>query len=164
MSCHEIPDRQGAGEATSRPDPTDARSSGPLSARHLIADLRVLLGVAGCRNPGFARERLEEVGLVLEGGDPLEDQACALIDELPLSIEARTTFEIILGVGAPGRRLCLECRSYDRSPEGYSEIAHDIRRVYYRYSWSGTAEVELAGEDRELAEEFAGRVVPELEG
>jgi hypothetical protein len=158
-----IPDREAQEEAGRQPAPTDAPAYGPTSATQMTSELRILLAIAGHRNPGFPDDRLEESGFVLEAGDPLEDQANALIDELPLSIEATTTFEIVLGVGGPDRRLCLECRTYDRSPQGYSETAYDIRRVYYRYSWSDASEVELKGEDRELSEEFARRVVPELE-
>jgi hypothetical protein len=164
MTNTDIPDREAQDEASGQADPTDAPAYGPTSAGQMTSELRILLAIADHRNPGFPDERLEEVGFVLEGGDPLEDQASSLIDELPLSIEATTTFEIVLGVGGPDRRLCLECRTYDRSPQGYSETAYDIRRVYYRYSWSDASEVELKGGDRELSEEFARRVVPELEG
>jgi hypothetical protein len=39
---------------------------------------------------------------------------------------------------------------------------YEVRRVFYRYSWSDPAEVELSGADRQIAERFAARVVSEL--
>jgi hypothetical protein len=48
--------------------------------------------------------------------------------------------------------------------DGRHPRSYEIRRILYRYSWSGSAELELVGEDRRVAESFARRVVPELAG
>jgi hypothetical protein len=42
------------------------------------------------------------------------------------------------------------------------EIVYEIRRILYRYSWDGSAERVLSGEDYDVAERFARQVVPEL--
>lgn len=103
---------------------------------------------------------LEELGVEFEGGDPLEDQAERLLDEFPLSVEATKLFEIVLGTGGPDDRLIVECREGEHN--GVNQPSYEIRRILYRYSWSGSAERELTGEDRETAEALARRVVPEL--
>jgi hypothetical protein len=145
---------------------TDIEAYAPIAARQDIADLDDLLAIAGQEDPGISAGRLEDLGLVLEGGDPPEDQANSLLDELPLAIETTVTFEIVLGTGGPDRRICLECEvelldasEYGRFPdaEGFT-----VRRACYRYSWSGSAEVDLSGADRQVAEEFARRAIPEL--
>lgn len=85
---------------------------------------------------------------------------------LPLAVEATTTFEVVLGCGGPDRRLCFECDGspsrVQPDPHTPPPIEYDIRRVLYRYSWDRSAEVELVGEDREVAKAFGRRVVPEL--
>ena len=89
-----------------------------------------------------------------------QEEAGECLDALPLAVEAVTTYEIVLGTGGPDDRLLVECDGYtDARAEGRG---HEIRRILYRYSWSGSAEVELVGEDREVAERFARQVVPEL--
>ncbi len=94
-------------------------------------------------------------------GSDLTDRAEERLDQLPLCIDRTTVFEIVLGTGGPDDRLLVECdTAQDWTPEG--SVSFEIRRVLYRYSWSGSAEVELSGEDRETAEAFARRVVPEL--
>lgn len=156
-----------AEEPSPRTDPTDVAAYAPVSAADLLSDLRILTAIGGYRNAGYPDERLEELGFLLEGGDPLEDQANRLIDEMPMEVATTVTFEVVLGTGGPDRRLCFECdvsmleaSEFGRfpDPEGFT-----IRRVYYRYAWADSAEVELRGEEREVAEAFARRVVPELE-
>ncbi len=151
----------GSGEPPARPKETDVAAYAPLSAEGALSDIGVLVAIAGHENPGFADERLEDLGFVLEGGDPLEDQADWLIEEMPLSLEMETTFEVVLGAGGPDRRLCFECRSIGRFDER-DQMGYEIGRVYYRYSWCGSAEVQLSGKGREIAEAFGRRVVPEL--
>jgi hypothetical protein len=92
--------------------------------------------------------------------EDVTEQADRLMAELPLCVEATTTFEVVLGTGGPDDRLVFECERWPGT-EG-SRDSYDIRRVLYRYSWEGSGEVELYGEDREAAEAFARRVVPEL--
>ncbi len=161
MSDTNTPDH-GEGEEPAAPDQTDVAAYAPVSSSHLLSDLRVLLAIVGHENPGFPDDRLEDLGFVLEAGDPLEDQAGWILDELPIATETTTTFEVVLGTGGPDRRLCLE--SDVAMLEASESGSFPIRRIYFRYSWVGAAEVELSGEDREVAEAFARRVVPELEG
>jgi hypothetical protein len=154
---------EGSGEPPAGPKETDVAAYAPVSAEDALSGIRVLVAVAGHETPGFADDRLEDLGFVLEGGDPLEDQANWLIDEMPLAIAATTTFEVVLGTGGPDRRLCFECSGGGHGPMAYAgDVSFEVRRVYYRYSWWGSAEVELTGEDRETAEAFGRRVVAEL--
>jgi hypothetical protein len=101
----------------------------------------------------------------LQAGPDLEAAQRAL-DEYPLTVEQTTTFEVVLGVGGPHDRLLFECDPYDPLEVGRlgqpCEVAYEIRRVVYRYSWPGSAERELTGKDREVAIQFARRVVPDL--
>jgi hypothetical protein len=41
-------------------------------------------------------------------------------------------------------------------------VTYSIRRILYRYTWSGSGEVELIDEDSDTAEAFARQVVSEL--
>lgn len=148
------------------PDRTDVAAYAPISARRAISDLQVLLDIAEHRDPGFSDERLEDLGFVLEGGDPLADQAERLIDARPWGIQATVTFAVVLEPAAPQRSLCLECDVDLLDPDELRRFlgrgGYEVRRVFYRYSWSDPAEVELSGADRQIAERFAARVVSEL--
>lgn len=94
--------------------------------------------------------------------DPqLEEEAGERLDEFPLAVQRTVQFEIVLSMGGPDDRIVVECERWepsDRMPNG----SYEICGVYYRYTWSESAEVELTDKDREVAEEFARRVVPEL--
>lgn len=153
-----------------RVDETDARAYLETSARDCIDELRDLSALGEYEHPGEARqdigsERIAALGLDPDAFDRYDAEEA--IDALPLAVEATTTFEVVLGIGGPDRRLCFEC---DRIEGGYYDdgsripSTYEVRRVYYRYSWSGNAELELTGEDREVAEAFAVRVVAELAG
>lgn len=99
-----------------------------------------------------------DIGYGVEGPlsrEYIEEAALERLDAYPLAVETTTLFEVVLGTGGPDDRLLFEC-SGDRE-EGF-----EIERVIYRYSWTGSAERVLSGEDRRVAEEFARRVVPEL--
>jgi hypothetical protein len=148
----------------------DAPARAPIRARGLIGDLRIVTAVDATddlsRVSDIPNERLESLGFDLDpGGEPLEDQAGALMDSMALAVEATTTFEVVLGVD---RRLCFECSATTEStidpasgvyvPEG----SHEIRRVFYVCPGEGSEEVELTGEDREVVEAFGRRVVAEL--
>jgi hypothetical protein len=92
-----------------------------------------------------------------------------MLDQLPSAIAKRATFEIALGVGGPDRRLCFECvwippQSRPQDPVAITRDRYEVRRVFYRFSSSGSADVELNGTDREIAQAFGRRVVPELDG
>lgn len=83
--------------------------------------------------------------------------------EFPLCVEATTTFEIVLGTGGPDDRLLIECDGgREESEIGAAPSGYEIRRILYRYSWSGSAERVLSGTDYDVAERFARQVVPEL--
>lgn len=103
--------------------------------------------------------RLEALGVEFDGGELLEDQASRLLDEYPLSVETTTTFEVVLGTGGPDDRLLFECSGGGNPIDGQP---FEIDRVLYRYSWTGSAERVLSGDDRETAEAFGRYVVPEL--
>lgn len=96
----------------------------------------------------------------------IQEQAEERLSEYPLCVEATTTFEVVLGTGGPDDRLLFECDVArdvrGGMPSSDEDESYEIRRVLYRYSWMGSTERELTGEDRETAEELARRVVPEL--
>lgn len=154
---------------------TDAAACAPIAARGLIADLRIIAAVDATddlsRVSEIPNERLESLGFDLDpDGEAFEDQAAELMDAMALAVEATTTFEVVLGADGPDRRLCFECSATTEStidpvsgvyvPEG----SYEIRRVFYVHAREGSAEVELSGEDRQAAEAFGRRVVPELVG
>jgi hypothetical protein len=85
----------------------------------------------------------------------LADDARQQLDELPLAVESRTTYSIVLGTGGPDDRLEVEV-------EG-ERGGREVRGVLYRYSWTtNSATRRLVGDDLDLASEFARRVVPDL--
>lgn len=90
----------------------------------------------------------------------IQEAAEERLNAYPLAVEAETVFEVVIGTGGPDDRLVFECSEIDRN--GVNEPAYEINRVLYRYSWTGSAERVLSGEDRETAEGLARRVVPEL--
>lgn len=113
------------------------------------------------------KRALEALGVSLRDGaaaNPhVADEAQERLDEYPLCVEATTTFEVVLGTGGPDDRLLFECSVDSNAASSMGgEVAYEIDRVLYRYSWTGSAERELTGDDRETAEELARRVVPEL--
>lgn len=93
--------------------------------------------------------------------DTVREQADERLTELPLAVERSTTFEIVLGIGGPDRRLLIDCDTSE-SERYPGSLVYEIKRVRFVYSWSSSAEVELTGEAKEAAEAFACRVVPEL--
>jgi hypothetical protein len=137
------------------------------SARRAVSDLRALTAIASHEHPGLADSQLEELGLVPAGGYPVEDQADRLIDEVRVALRATVTFEMALRGTALDHRFRIECDvdlvedgEFDHLPadaDGYK-----VRRVLYLDPRSSLAEVELTGEDREVAEAFARLAVPEL--
>lgn len=152
---------------TERPDETDARAYVETSARDCIADLRDLTALSEYEHAEEARqdigaERIAGLGLDPEAFDRYNAEEA--IDELPLAVDVTTTWEVVLGTGGPDRRLCFECDTYIESidEDGRHPRSYEIRRVLYRYAWDGSAGIELVGADRQVAEAFARRVVPEL--
>ncbi len=147
---------------------TDAGAYVEEAMRGRLDDLRVLTRTAAGHGREFSNEELEAVGLEFDGLDPADDAAGRLY-EYPLGVEATTTFEVVLGTGGPDDRLLFECdvvesRIIERGENVLQSVGYEVRRVYYRYSWSGSAELELHDTDREVAEALARRVVPELAG
>lgn len=99
--------------------------------------------------------------------DQVAEQAQERLDEWPLCVEATMQFEIVLGTGGPDDRLIVECTPCDpMEAEGRlgapGETVYEVQRILYRYSWTGSAERVLYGDDLAAAEEYARRVVPEL--
>jgi hypothetical protein len=153
-----------APEGGEKVDETDAVAYVREAMRGRLEDLRLLQRLGNGEGKDVLREGLgdevEGLGVELEGGEPLEDQALDRLGEYPLCVEATTTFEVILGTGGPDDRILVEC---DGGRETYlGGQGYEIRRILYRYSWDGSAERELSGEDYDLAEHLARRVVPEL--
>lgn len=114
-------------------------------------------------------EGLLGIGNILdEDPQDLAEAAERVMDGWPLAVESTVTFEIVLGVGGPDSRILIECDVEQHGspatvPSGYErELSYEIRRVCYRYSWSGTADYEFSGEARAAVEAFARRVVPQL--
>lgn len=136
----------------------DAKAEIGEQMRGRLDDLALIIRTrdAGEAPDDVSSEALEALGFSLEGGDAVEE-AERLLDEYPLSVETTTVFEVVIGTGGPDDRLIFECSGSSDVPEPF-----EIDRVLYRYSWTGSAERVLDGEDRETAEELARRVVPEL--
>jgi hypothetical protein len=135
-------------------DPTDAKAYVETSARDAIADIFRLQQVADGTHELTTAE-LEAIDLPVDTDGCVDtDEALERLYGLPLAVERKTIFEIVLGTNGPHRELRIHCGNYDEEWE--------IERVTYLYGWSGVAEVELTGDDKETAEAFARRVVPEL--
>lgn len=109
-----------------------------------------------------------DIGYGVEGAlsrEYIQEAAEEQLNEYPLCVEATTTFEVVLGTGGPDDLLLFECRKElgtKEDPSDFLDAHYEIRRVLYRYSWMGSATRVLTGDLKEVAEEFARRVVPEL--
>jgi hypothetical protein len=137
----------------------DAAAEVGQAMRGRMDDITALLAIAN-------GEEISEKGAEVLDLDPdeLAESADDHLTALPLAVEATTTFEIVLGTGGPDDRLLIEC---DRVVAGESVggpdlFEYEMRRALYRYSWTGSGEVVLSGDDRDAAMDFARRVVPEL--
>jgi hypothetical protein len=143
-----------------------AAARAPASARTTISTLGALLSIAEHEDPGLPGHLLEGLGLASEDDTSLADQADRLLGEMSPALATTVTFEIAPATGGPDRRLCLECDVELLEPGEFGRFpdagGFTLRRVFYRRAWPASAEVELAGEDREIAERLAARVVPEL--
>jgi hypothetical protein len=157
--------RDRTAEIGSRGELADARETEPAeyvgeAARGDVADLRDLIGCIEAESQ-YDLESLSQLGVETDPADDPEtarEEAEERLYELPLCVDRTVCFEIVLGTGGPDRRLVIECDA--DSDAGRS--SYEIRRVLYRYSWSGSAEIALSGDDRKVAEDFARRVVSEL--
>jgi hypothetical protein len=133
-----------------------------------LADLLKLANVEEAELDEWSNDELLGLDIGYGVAGPLSaaqvrEEAEDRLNALPLCVEASTTFEIVLGTGGPDRRLLIECSGGGVELGSEDTAASlEIRRVLFRYSWSSSAEVELTGEAKEAAEEFARRVVPEL--
>lgn len=154
-------------------DQTNAAAYVGTAMRGRMDDIRALVGIAETndlsRVSDLSNAQIEALGIdVTDNAGEWCEEAEERLAEFPLCVEATTTFEVVLGTGGPDDRLCFECDRVDLAAVHGQTVpfadrwAYEIRRVLYRYSWSGSGEVELYGEDREAAEAFARRVVPEL--
>jgi hypothetical protein len=154
---------------SNRVDETVAASYVETSARELIGDLRILAAIDATddlsRVSHVPNEQLESLGFDLDpAGEAFEDQAARLMDEMPLAVEATTTYENSFGGDGAARSLLILCKHGTVWGPNGDEQSLEITGVSYRYSWDvdNEAEIELDGEDREAAEAFGRRVVPEL--
>lgn len=143
------------------------------SAEHLTTELAALTKLADLIDEDaldeWSNDELlaHDIGYGVPGPltvDQVREEAEERLDALPLAIERATTFEIVLGVGGPDRRLLIDCEAgYEREHEDpRSRTTYEIKGVRFRYSWGYSVEIPLTGEAREAAERFASRVVPEL--
>lgn len=131
----------------------DAHAEVDEAMRSRLDDLGELVSIANGDQPTVTTA----TALGIDVDDP-QGSAMQRLDDYPLCVEATTTFEVVLGTGGPDDRLLVECDRYGQ--EG--EWSYEVRRVLYRYSWTGSAERELTGYERAIALELARRVVPEL--
>lgn len=143
----------------------DAHGEIEQEMRSRLDGLAVLIGTAEGKGEGWADpDQLEALGVMdkhATEGDA-QEEAEERLREYPLAVETTMTFEVVIGTGGPDDRLLFECSGVDAGPHDGGGDRWEINRVLYRYSWSGSAERELTGEDRKTAEELARRVVPEL--
>lgn len=140
--------------------------------RSRLNNLALLQKVAGQGTAAHTskkeREALKALGVSVRDGaaaNPnVAEEAQDQLDEYPLAVERTMVFEVVLGTGGPDDRLIFECSAgHEREADDPSQrTTWEIDRVLYRYSWMGSAERVLTGEDRATAEELARRVVPEL--
>lgn len=152
----------------------DAAAEVEANKRSRIDDLYLLLGTAEGKGEGWADPAaLEALGVEdkhATEGDDAEDEAAERLDEYALCVESTRTFEIVIGTGGPDDRFLIECTEISEESTGsgslsvtaYEPARYEIDRVLYRYSWTGSAERILSGDDRETVEAYARRVVPAL--
>lgn len=151
-------------------EPGDAAAEVDESLRSRMDTLDVLARCMDAANDGaepdelgdyeLTREQIEAVGLDPDAFDA--ENVDVALTELPLAVEATMTFEVVFGTGGPDDRLLIECDGVEPGPHDGHGGSWEPRRVSYRYSWTGSAERELHGRERELALDYARRVVPEL--
>jgi hypothetical protein len=149
-------------------DQTDVHAYVGEAARSRMDTIRDLLRIATGDEAIIDEYSNDETLLDLAYGQPgpisaeqLAEEAAERLDTLPLCVESTRTFEIVLGTGGPDDRILIECGEDPQGSPG-RDMDYEPRRVSYRYSWEGSGEVKLTGEDREAALELARRVVPEL--
>lgn len=150
----------------------DAAAEVEQQLRDRLDDLILLTGLA--RGEGIDEISNDQMlGLGIAYGQPgpieapqIEEEAAERLDEYPLAVERTVSLEVVLGTGGPDDRLIFECDVVDPAAvAGDGSTAYgplEISRVLYRYSWTGSAERVLSGQDRAAAEELGRRVVPEL--
>lgn len=116
-----------------------------------------------------AQEGIEKLDLGAEYDDhelknegEVMEAAQEALNAFPLAVERMVSFEVVFGTGGPDDRLIVECSVAERHGDPTRDYDYEIRHVLYRYSWTGSAEVPLIGEDKEIGEAIARRYVPEL--
>jgi hypothetical protein len=147
---------------TNRIDQTNAAEYIDTAKKGRLGDIADLLKLSGGDiDYEVDAARAREFGI--DDGDYVGDQADELLSSYPLCVETQISFEIVIGTGGPDDRLIVECDVELLEPSEFGRFGDlDVSRILYRYSWDGSAERVLGGEDREVAEAFARRVVPEL--
>lgn len=139
------------------------------AARDLIEDLALLVDLAGDLQVITHPDRIAAVGvetMPTADRELAREEAEERMARMAEGVMATTTFEVALAGACPGRALCFECDRVEMNAPYVEQtgerFTYEIRRVLYRRSWDGSAETELSGEDREVAEAFGRRVVVEL--
>lgn len=159
------------GEQPASVDETDAKAYIGIAMRDRMDELTDLLSLTDLQFTEEVAERLGstrigELGIDEETPEPnMVEEAERALRQTILCVDKAMVFEIVLGTGGPDSRILIECdmstADYEGDPMATSTV-YEIRRVLYRYSWSGSGEIELSGGDRLAAEMLARRVVPEL--
>jgi hypothetical protein len=146
------------------PDKTKAAKYVGTAMRARLDDLRLLLLLSEGGRELDRTQMLDVLGLEGPADEgEIVDAANERLVELPLCVQTTTIFEIVLGTGGPDDRLIVECDTERVGGMGNSAlVTYSIRRILYRYTWSGSGEVELIDEDSDTAEAFARQVVSEL--
>lgn len=124
--------------------------------RGRLDDLAVLIGTAEGKGEGWADpDKLEALGIkdkhATEDDGQAAEEASDRLDEYHACVDTKATFEIVISGGGPSDAFLIQCNVFGGK--------YEIRSVLYRHSYGMR---ELIGEDRETAEAFARRVVPEL--
>lgn len=137
----------------------DAHGEIEGNMRSRLADLAMLVNIAAGKGSRTERASMD---IDTEDAEGAREGAEERLREYPLCVEATTTFEVVLGTGGPDDRLLFECSAVEPGPHDGHGGSWEINRVLYRYSWTGSAERVLSGDDQVVAEELAHQVIPEL--
>jgi hypothetical protein len=153
-------------------DETNAREYVATAMRHRLDDIATLLNLSESEPDDLSLEEVDLNGLGFSPDvepDGIRESADVLIAELPLCVDQTHEFHIVLGTGGPDDRIIVECdvtppQSRPSETVAITGTRYEVRRILYRYSWDGSGEVVLHGEDYQAALDFAHWHVPELGG
>ena len=141
----------------------------PAHREGRLADFRDLVALACGDDPAadtLGADRIEELGIEAQlDGDARREDAETRMLEYPLGVSAYTTFKVELSTGGPADWLEVVCTGDTPKYEATRDDGayYEVERIVYHFAdWFDHAEDTLTGEDREAAEAFVSRIVPEL--